>query len=155
MAQTISSAILLLFGTLILIAAQDVPEPTYESLGGGFFPTILALLLMGLSTAVMIRGAKTWRAQRAARGKQAGTERLGLWSPANQRVVVSALLTLAYVLALRELGFVISTIAFLFVIMTYLSRRTKKDLAYIGVITLVYTVTVHYIFQSLLKIFLP
>lgn len=64
-------------------------------------------------------------------------------------------LLLAYLLALPYVGYVVSTILFLFLGMMLLGHRTPKQLALYAAIAVALTLSLQYVFGTLLKLFLP
>ena len=93
----------------------------------GFFPLVIAILMMGLSLGVLLKG--TLR-RSPAKGEAAKDERTAL-----TRVVLYAVLMLVYGLLLETVGFVISTLLFLILVLKFAEKQGWKRGFVVGVIS--------------------
>ena len=153
MTERIGSVVFILFGAVMLWAAQRIPPPVYESLGSGFFPTILSGLLILLGCLALIRSFRAVGIKETKRPLSATVR--GWFNPTNGRILFCGLVTLAYVVVIRYTGFVVTTTAFLLVLMGFLSPKKINNIIYIIVVTAAYVLGIYFTFVHLLNIFLP
>ena len=151
MADKAAAILLLTFGGLMYLAAERLPEPMYESLGAGFFPKLLCIVLGILSLWLL---GQSILARRTATAAPSGASAGGM-SPGTLRMLVCGGITVAYVVALSRVGFIWATSGFLLGIMGYLSHRSLRELGLILIIGIVYVALVYFSFTWLLRIFLP
>lgn len=154
MTDRVSSLLFMLIGGLMLWAAQSIPPPAYESLGSGFFPTILSALLIVFSLVTFVRSLSPAASEKRT-GISVGAAVRGWMTPDNGRILVCALMTIVYVVVIKYTGFVATSIVFLLTIMVYLSKRTRKEVIYSVIVTASYVFAIYYTFVHLLSIFLP
>jgi hypothetical protein len=109
-----------------------------KSPGAGFWPLLIVLAMMGLGVSLILR--PTPNAMTAA-----GESRWG-------RFVISLGTLAFYVVALEPLGYLLATVAMLFVQLRWVESRSWKSSAAIAVLAAVISLL---IFQVLLKVTLP
>lgn len=69
---------------------------------------------------------------------------------------IGALLMLAvYIICFSRLGFVISSIVFLFALMTYMTKKEDRKYVLFGIISVALTLIVYFCFKKFLYIYLP
>lgn len=128
----------------IIIQSGKFPEDNVLLLGPSFFPRILAVLMLIMSTTLIIT---------ALLGKSARTaEKLDIRDPGIQRSIITLVVTVIYLLLLKHIGFIINTIVYLMFLMYLLKLRNylKMVLVSVGV-----TIAVYYVFRVALNITLP
>ena len=128
----------------IIIQSGKFPEDNVLLLGPSFFPRILAVLMLVMSTTLIIT---------ALLGKSARTaEKLDIRDPGIQRSIITLVVTVIYLLLLKHIGFIINTIVYLMFLMYLLKLRNylKMVLVSVGV-----TIAVYYVFRVALNITLP
>ena len=141
---TLAGLLVLLAGLAIVAQARSFPSIPGQSIGPAFFPTIVGagLLLCGLLLII------------------SGRRRRGPWLEAGEwmrrpRMIFNLLLVFAdlifYAVAVSSLGFFITAIVFLSVLMLAFQVPRTRILP----LALVVTLVIHYAFYTLLRVPLP
>jgi len=134
---------LCIFSIVIYVyAEQQYAGKGVNSYGPKFFPQALSMMMLLASVALIIQ---------ALRGKALkGLEKIN--KQGFIRAMITLIIAIGYVFLMNFLGFYLSTIIFLFVVMTYLGQKKLwiRILASLLVATAVYC-----LFQYFLKIPLP
>lgn len=140
----ISGLIGILFGVYILVTAARFPQDVVMGIGPAFFPMMLALALIFFSCLLICF---------AFLGKSKGTvEKFNFKDPGKQRAIIALIVTIIYSLLLNVLGFIVTTILYLFGLMFLLEKR---DYLSMSLISVGLTLGVFIIFEKLLHIALP
>jgi putative tricarboxylic transport membrane protein len=142
--DALAGLLVLIVGLAIVLEARTFPSVTGQSIGPGLFPTIIGsgLMLCGLALAI------------AGRASGAPWLEFGEW-PRRPRLAFNFLLVFAdlvfYALAVSRLGFFITAVLFLTVLMLAFGVRRRRVLP----LALAVTLVIHYAFYSLLRVPLP
>jgi putative tricarboxylic transport membrane protein len=139
-------AFVLLFGCAVLYVAQGLPELQHFRYGPGFFPSLLAVGMIGSGAILVLQGARTWRAEAPVE--------LGAWARSG-RHALSVLLVIGgvafYVLAADRLGYLPTAALLLFALVWQLWRRPWAALA----VAVAGSVLTHQFFVEVLSVPLP
>ena len=142
----------MVLSAVMIFAATLLPKSTVMEIGPDFMPTVVGIVTLILSTALLIislKGLKTRVAEAEAN------------PPAEcdyKRMLISLILILIYVFTLKPVGFIVTTLVYLPVQMYVLAdaeHRTKKDIIMLLVIDVVFTLAVFFLFRYGFKIVLP
>ncbi|MDY3225516.1 MAG: tripartite tricarboxylate transporter TctB family protein [Candidatus Faecousia sp.] len=146
------SVFFMVLSAVMIFAATLLPKSTVMEIGPDFMPTVVGIVTLILSTALLIislKGLKTRVAEAEAN------------PPAEcdyKRMLISLILILIYVFTLKPVGFIVTTLVYLPVQMYVLAdaeHRTKKDIIMLLVIDVVFTLAVFFLFRYGFKIVLP
>lgn len=146
------SVFFMVLSAVMIFAATLLPKSTVMEIGPNFMPTVVGIVTLILSTALLIislKGLKTRVAEAEAN------------PPAEcdyKRMLISLILILIYVFTLKPVGFIVTTLVYLPVQMYVLAdaeHRTKKDIIMLLVIDVVFTLAVFFLFRYGFKIVLP
>ena len=141
-------AFVVLFGCGVLYVARGFPELQHFRYGPGFFPSLLALGMIGSGAVLVVQGARGWHAAAGA------PVELGAWARSG-RHVASVLLVIGgvafYVLAADRLGYLPTAAILLFALVWQLWRRPWAAVA----VALVGSVLTHQFFVEVLSVPLP
>lgn len=150
--------LLIVFSGFMYYQADKLPSPMFDTLGADVFPKIVFVLLaIGgaiLSAGQFFKECKTTGGRDADGGAQkpkSSGRRIGFYA----FVIIGFLFFLLYVILMRYLGYLISTLLFLPVFMWVLSPRTKRTALIILLTALGLTFSLQYTFTNLLKVYLP
>lgn len=143
--------VMLLFSGFYLFFAQQVktrPKLTPSYASARIVPILLGVLLAILSVICIIEGV--------SKMKKADDEKS---KPADKGDVMAVVLTFAviigYILVMPELGFCLSTVAFLFLQMLILAPKDKRNYALFAIVAVVFTAFVFVAFRVGLQQLLP
>ncbi len=132
---------MILLGIYVIFTAKQFPAGTNGVLGPGFFPILLGVLLIALSIIQIVH---------TRHDKVEENEKT---DPATiKRILISALIIIAYMVFINILGFLISTPMFLFSIMFYFGVRKKSTLILTSLVT---TAVLYFVFLKFLSVSLP
>lgn len=134
----------LIISAYVIYTAHFFPEDNVLLLGPSFFPTVLAAGL-GLFSLLLLTAALRDKSRPS-------TDPFDIKSPGVQRACISLAAAIVYCALFSTLGFILTSVAYLFGLMFLLKRRDYLKMAAvsIGVTLLVYG-----IFNKLLDISLP
>ena len=142
--SALSGLLVLLFGFAIVAQVRTFPSMPGQSVGPAFFPTMIGIGLIVCGTALMVAG----------RASGEPFVRLGDWVR-RPRMLFNFLLVFVdlvfYALAVTRLGFFITAVLFLGVLMLAFGVPRTRILP----LALVVTFIIHYAFYSLLRVPLP
>jgi uncharacterized membrane protein YidH (DUF202 family) len=145
-----SGSVLLLFSAVLFIGAQRVKTLAVSSIGSGFFPSVVAVLLAITSVAIIIGGIVQARKPDAASGKEKAEDKPRVWG-----VIGTFALMAFYAILLPKLGFLITTTVYLFVQINILSPRESRKQFMFGIISVVTAVVIYYTFVKVFHLMLP
>ena len=143
-----SGVFLLVFSVVLFIGAQNVKTLSVSSVGSGTFPSFIAVLLAIVSVAIIIGGAKKARGPDEKPAKAA--EKTRLWA-----VLATFGIMALYALLMPKVGFIITTIAYLFAQMYIMAAKEHQKPVLFGIISIVTSVSVYYMFVKIFSLMLP
>lgn len=146
----VSGSLLLLFSAAVFIGAQNVKTLAVSSIGSGFFPSIVSILLGITSIFIIIGGLAQARTPDKAADKEKAEDKPRVWG-----VIGTFALMAFYAILLPKLGFLITTTIYLFVQINILSPRESRKQFLFGIISVVTSVVIYYTFVSVFKLMLP
>lgn len=146
----INAIVILAFCGFAYYLSLSIPAPSFGKTGGAFFPRIVIGAVAFLSLCYLVSSL--------LRIKKEKNIHLDLSIPRflkeNSKVIGSFVIFGLYVFALGLLGYIISTILFLFALYMLLAEKKQKFwLVGIGIIVL--TLLLFVVFQNILSVFLP
>jgi len=128
-------------GIFVFYIASSFPIPAGVSMGPGYFPKVLAILMTLNGAAILIKGRL-----------RADQEQVGVRHPF--LVAISAITFIAYLLTLPLIGYLPSTLMFLIIYMSILARSRSSRWASLG-LGLAITLGLYSLFHFLLGQPLP
>lgn len=140
-------------GAAMIIMARALPKSKVMEIGPDFMPTVIGAIILILAVALLFLAVKNFKmhVQELEASDYKDTSDY-------KRVILSILLVLVYVLTMKPVGFIVSTLVYLFFQMYVLApedERTKKDLITLLVIDVIFTFIVFFLFRYGFKIVLP
>ena len=142
----VSGIFLLALGAAVFLKSLTYPLGTLRKPGGGLFPLVASVLLLGLAALLTIQ---------AFRQKEDGESSKTPFFPEKQaprRIVLGFAGLLAYRYLLPVIGFAASTGVFIFFLSRFLGKYSVAVCFVFAVITAVFS---YYLFQVWLKIPMP
>ena len=143
------SVILICFSALLYRETANIDISIIYALGSQFFPRTILIFMGIMSVLLFIRSIDFKRQHNGESSKSQA------WVKENFLQVGVVGMLFAYLIALPRLGYVPSTIGFVFLTIFILGPKTKKDIAIYLAIALFVAFLLEYIFASVLKLFLP
>ncbi len=139
-----SGIILFLLGLGICLKSLTYPIGSFKSPGGGLFPLVASIILMGLSGTMTIQAFYSKREE--------GKGKFFTAKEAPKRILLAFLSLVGFRYLLPVIGFGLSTFVFIFFLARFLGRYSWKVSLFFSVLTAVIS---HYLFQVFLKIPIP
>lgn len=140
-------------GAAMIILAKALPKSKVMEIGPDFMPTVIGTVILVLALALLFLSVKNFKMHvkelEASNYKDTSDYK---------RVILSILLVLVYVLTMKPIGFIITTLVYLFLQMYVLApeeNRTKKDVITLLIIDVIFTFIVFFLFRYGFKIVLP
>ncbi len=140
-------------GAAMIILAKALPKSKVMDIGPDFMPTVIGAVILVLALTLLFLSVKNFKMHvkelEASNYKDTSDYK---------RVILSILLVLVYVLTMKPIGFIITTLVYLFLQMYVLApeeNRTKKDVITLLIIDVVFTFIVFFLFRYGFKIVLP
>lgn len=156
----ISGTVLFVFAAVYFIMAFDIS--TFRGLGSTpltaqFMPKFWGTCLLILSGLVVIRGLRQYRAWKKSPEAQKEQKKDGSsWWYNNYAVVLTFVVLALYVALLEPLGFIVSTMLYVFFgILVITPPYKKRSYLLAGIIVVVTAVLLDYVFVVLLNVLLP
>ncbi len=135
-----------LFALVALHQTRFMPPPRIDSIGPAGFPRALSLILLFFSILIIISGLAS---------KKEEKEFADLNIRKNYLVVITFISLIIYIfLLMPNIGFIFSTIIFLW-FLQYTLTPGKKKYINITLISIITPIALNYIFTELLTVFLP
>ena len=145
------SVFFMALSAVMIYAATLLPKSKVMEIGPDFMPTVVGIATLILSTALLIISLKNLKTRIAE---------VDANPPADsdyKRMLISLILILVYVFALKPMGFIVTTLVYLPIQMYVLAdaeHRTRKDIIVLLVIDVIFTIAVFFLFRYGFKIVL-
>ncbi len=143
--ETIVNIVLVLFGAALWVTAQNIEVGAAMGQGGDFMPKLCSSIWMVLSILILVFGLRT---------PDAG----GKDSVSIKGLISTLVLLFVYILLLKPIGFVITSIVYMFVQMMLFvpaEYRNKKNYIIFAVVSVVLPVAVNLLFANVFSLILP
>lgn len=149
MAEWILAVSTLIGAGVYLLATQDIPSLMLgDVVGPRFFPELVGL---GLVVAGTLLVYEAWWKQ-ATRNKSVEKENRQIAKRAQKIIVAAAVWTIVYYIAFEPVGYIISTIIYIFCLLCYFNQvKWWKNAIY----TVMFTGAAYAIFDKFLNVVLP
>lgn len=139
----IASALFLAFGAFVFIESLGIRHVMKNDVGSAFFPKIISLAILVFAAVRMVLALR----EKDGEAKPSDSDMKGGWE--------TIFLLGAYVLAFSTIGFLISTIIYLFLQMLVLTPSEKRNLPLLGIISVVTPVFIYGLFVYVINTPLP
>ena len=139
-------------GAAVIYLAQQLPKSRVMKIGPDFMPMVIGTLILVLALMLLFSAIKNFKANAAK------AEAMPADTSDYKRVLASLVLVVIYVNILAPVGFILSTLGYLFLQIFVLSpndRRSPKNLLTYAIIDVVFVFVVFFLFRYGFKIVLP
>jgi uncharacterized membrane protein len=134
-----------------------------DSLGADFFPKLVfaSLGLLGIILSVSAINVEKRQRVNAQEGEAVGgkgkhtSPSLSTFLEQYRSVLITIVSFIAYIVMMFYLGYIVSTLIFLPALMLFLGPGTRKSYKHIIAITLGGSLGIYFLFEKMIKIFLP
>ncbi len=142
----------MVLSAIMIVMAKALPKSKVMEIGPDFMPTVIGVIAFILAAILTFLSVKNFKMHAAAIDPDS------IENCDYKRVFGSIILVFAYVMMLKPIGFIITTLVYLLLQMLVLSpddERTKKDVIKLAVIDVIFTLIVFFLFRYGFKIVLP
>ncbi len=139
----ITSVLFLAFSIVMIIFAKDIKPMMENDLGSGFFPMVVGIAMCGLSVLRLVLALR----EKEKESKKSNDDLMG--------GLGTLILIGAYCIAFNPVGFIISTIVYLFLQILLLTPKAKRNWLVISIISLVTPFAFYALFVYLINTPLP
>ncbi len=139
-------------GAVVIYLASQLPKSRVMKIGPDFMPLVIGSIILVLALILLFSAVKNFKAN-SAKAASAGADTADY-----KRVLASLVLVVIYVNILAPVGFIVSTLAYLFLQIIVLApndRRDFKNIMMYAVIDVVFVFVVFFLFRYGFKIVLP
>lgn len=143
----------LVLSIAVFVGAQNVKTLAVSSIGSGFFPSVVSILLAITSIAIIAGGIVQSRkpdTPAAQKAVSAAAEKPRVWG-----VVGTFGLMALYALLITKVGFLITTTVYLFIQINILSPKASRKQLMFAIISVVASVIIYYTFVKVFNLMLP
>jgi len=138
------------FAIFVLVYSASFPAAKGTDFGPSLFPRVIASILLLLGALVLYRAARVRSGAQVQTG-EAEVDSLATSAAGMRNVLVTIAAVVAYILVVGTLGFIPTTIVFLFALMKTYGLSTLKSVLFACLIT----GFVYVLFSVLLRVVLP
>ena len=142
----ITSVLFLAFGIFFFIQAKGVPHKIESDVGSGYVPAFIAILF------IIVAGAKLFITLTRKDPYDDVVEK-------SNDSLVGGLVTIAimfvYMMAFEPVGFVVSSIIFLFALMNWFANSENRNIPIFAIISIIMPIAVDALFVFVIKMPLP
>ena len=139
----------LALGIALVLGARTLPKSKVMEIGPDFMPTVIGVLILILAGLLLVNTLRDFKQN----AEEAEPEKCDY-----KRVLASLAASVVYVNVLKPVGFILSTLVYLFLQIFILApddQRQKKNLILYLVLDVVFTIAVYFLFRYGFKIVLP
>ena len=139
-------------GAAVIYLAKQLPKSRVMKIGPDFMPMVIGVLILILALMLLFSSIKNFKRNAAK------AEAMPADTSDYKRVLASLVLVVIYVNILAPVGFILSTLGYLFLQILVLApddRRKSKDVMLYAIIDVVFVLVVFFLFRYGFKIVLP
>lgn len=145
---------MLLLGAALVISTRGIKKMAGIAIGSDFMPLIAAIMLVIFGVIMLVNGYKKLKENKAFQNERNKEEEKIEFNNIKAPIICIALLGL-YIGLLDSIGFIIMTTLYLFLQMLALAPKQKRNYVLFGIISVVTTLGVYYVFVYGFSLMLP
>ena len=142
----LTGGLMLVFGIFFLIQSLQVPHKIQSDVGSGYVPAFVCICIIIVSIAKLVITLTRHDPYADVKEKGFGSTKGG---------VVTILIMLAYVLLFEPLGFIVSSVLFLFALINWFANSENRNLPLFAAISIILPVALDALFVFVSKMPLP
>ena len=155
--KRISDAISIVFIAVAVVffaVSLSFPPGTNGAVGPGWFPRILCVLVILLSVINIVTTNLAFKQLSKEEQEADYAKTRKVFSSENSRVWISVVATLAYVMGIQYIGFVVSSLVYMYAMSLYYKTPEKSKVVTV-LLPIIVTGVLYYVFSNLLHVVLP
>ncbi len=142
----ITGVIGMVIGAALMVYAIQIGIKEGQAIGADFLPKICAVIICGLSAKLAFDG---WKSSRAYVPQEQEYQKN------YSAVLITAAACILYAAMLKPVGFVITSILFLYLTIVLMSKKEETSYVKFAVITVVTVLAIYFVFTKFFGIRLP
>lgn len=155
----LAGTVTLIVSIVIYVASNGIKRMVVTSIGPDFMPKIVAVMMGILSIVLIIQELQKLKrnkqqVENSSENKCLKSFNIIKFAKANLDIVTLVLIIL-YAVAMPILGFLISTVVYLFIQMLIMSQNRKINYLAISIISVVFSTVIYFVFTKVLFVMLP
>ena len=145
-ADVITGALGLIIGAAILVMSIQIGLKENNAIGADFMPKIASVIMLLMSGKLLYDGIKASRSYK---------EEILDYAKNYRGVAVMIIACILYAELLKPVGFIITSMVFLFLALVMMSKKEETNYIRFGIITVVSVLAIYFVFTRLFGIRLP
>lgn len=154
----IAGAAFLVVAAILYSSSFSIITSIPGRLGAEFMPQVVAWTMAVLSVILIASGVRPLLKKNVPSDGDAGegkTDEQAVQNAERKQVFLMLAVVAFYIILLNKLGFVFSSMLFLFVMMSIMSTQKKKRYWLYGVIAVFASIVIYYLFRVVFHLYLP
>ncbi|MEF3331412.1 tripartite tricarboxylate transporter TctB family protein [Oceanobacillus oncorhynchi] len=152
----ITGIILLAISIVMFIGSLNMEALTEGAVGSDFMPKVIAILIAVMSIPVIVSGFKSGEIDKTDEEAPAAEVKEGTDNKNSFiYLILTIILLFVYLFLIPILGFLITTAAYLIIQMLLFSKWTIKNALLYGVISIVTSSVIYFVFRNVFYVMLP
>lgn len=140
------ACVFIAIAVVFFVMSLSFPPGSNGAVGPGYFPRIMCILVIILSVLELVVSRHEKVSEELAEVK--------IFKKENLRVWLTMAITLAYIVCIKEIGFIVSSIVFQYGLNTYFKVHEKNKIVF-AVLPLIVVAVLYFVFHNLLHVNLP
>ncbi|MFS0750423.1 tripartite tricarboxylate transporter TctB family protein [Oceanobacillus sp. 1P07AA] len=147
-----SALFLIVLSVVLYTSTFSFKQISASKIGSDFLPQVVAIALFVLSGILFVSALNKWNKERKNRAEVIGEQKVKL---DYTLVLISLGLIAVYLFLIPTLGFLLSTIVYLFIQIYLISTPEKRSPIKFAVVSIVVSVSVYWVFKDVFFLMLP
>lgn len=147
-----SALFLIVLSVVLYTSTFSFKQISASKIGSDFLPQVVAIVLFILSFILFVSALNKWNKERKKRAEVTGEQKEKL---DYTLVLISLGLIAVYLFLIPTLGFLLSTIVYLFIQIYLISTPEKRSPIKFAIVSIVVSVSVYWVFKNVFFLMLP
>ncbi len=148
------SYVFIVIAVIFFAVSLTFPPGTNGAVGPGWFPRILCVLIILLCAINLYTTNYAFKRMTPEEQEADLDKTRKIFSKENSRVWISVLATFVYILCINYIGFVVSSLVYMYAMSIYY-KTPEKSKVVTAVLPIIVVAVLYYVFSNLLHVVLP
>jgi len=151
-----SSVFLIALSVTLFIATLNFKQMTASKIGSAFMPQLVAIGLFVFSLILLIQSLIKWKQEKQNGEEEVPEEKIKREpKELNFIVIISLLLMIVYIAVMSTIGFLISTVVYLFVQSWLITPSDERSYTKLIIISVIVPTIIYIVFRNFFHLMLP
>ena len=137
----------MIFSTAIYLLSVQIGLKESTTIGADFLPKIVSVVMFAMFAIVTYRGVKEAKSRKEEKEQE--------YVPNYKGVVIIFAAMIAYAFLLKPVGFIITSILFLFLAICLMTKKEEMKPVKFGIITVIAVLFIYFVFMEVFGIRIP